>query len=352
MKKKIICFYPSNQKRTNHFLYNLSRLVESSGFFECVGYKEVKKKSPGKIFFADIYHLNWFDQSRDLASFFKRMFFLFALRLKKKKIVWTIHNIESHIATPSYNKLLFYFLARFSTIIHTMNLETVKIANLERFRNKIRMIPHGDYYDSYPDSDFDVRGHYGIEKSRRIFLFLGAIQPYKNVDVLIDAFGKTFEAESSPVLLVCGRVEPDYYLESIRRKLEGISSIVLDPRFIADGEMSAYVRSADILVAPYGFRSSLNSGTIPLAFSYGKTLICSDIPCVKDIQSEMDCLYHYHYSSRAEHVQVLSEKLSKAYFDILDGSIREKEKNAVLYMKKNSWKAHQREWIQLYGASV
>ena len=38
--------------------------------------------------------------------------------------------------------------------------------------------------------------------------------------------------------------------------------------------ISAYIKTAAVLIAPYSYRSSLNSGTIPLAFSYGKTPQC------------------------------------------------------------------------------
>ena len=37
MSVKTVCFYPTNQKRTNHFLFNLSTLLESSGKFNCIG---------------------------------------------------------------------------------------------------------------------------------------------------------------------------------------------------------------------------------------------------------------------------------------------------------------------------
>ena len=121
---KTVCFYPTNQKRTNHFLYNLSNLLESSGKFKCIGYKEIKKECPRQIFSADVYHINWFDQSKDVLSFFKRLYFLLALKLKKKKIVWTIHNVQSHIKTPFYNRILFKLLVRFSDVIQGNGLHS------------------------------------------------------------------------------------------------------------------------------------------------------------------------------------------------------------------------------------
>lgn len=350
--QKTVCFYPTHQKRTNHFLFNLSKLLESSGRYRCVGYKDVKKENPKLIFDADVYHINWFDQSKTFVSFLKRFYFLLVLKLKHKRIVWTIHNIVSHIKTPFYNKILFKMLVRFSDKIHIMCKDTITIAHLEKYTDKIKLVPHGDYYGSYPDSDFDVHAHYGIDKSRPIFLFSGAIQPYKNIEVLIRAFQKSWNGwnneNQAPVLLICGKVEPASYKDSILQLLKNEPNVVFDPQFIPDENLAAYIKSASVMVAPYSYRSSLNSGTIPLAFSFGKTIVCPDIPCVRDIVIESDCLYCYHYETEAEHVDVLSKKMDQVYSDLKNGKIRDKENSASLYMKKNTWEAHRKEWISLY----
>lgn len=361
MQQKTICFYPTHQKRTNHFLFNLAKLLESSGCFKCVGYKDVKKSNPKSIFDADIYHINWFDQSKTFVSFLKRLYFLLMLKCKRKKIVWTIHNIVSHAKTPFYNKILFKLLVRFSDKIHIMCKDTVKIAHLEKYADKIQLIPHGDYYGSYPESDFDIYARYNITRGRPIFLFTGAIQPYKNIEVLVQAFKKAWPSnlpesalqggsgEVSPMLLICGKVEPESYKETIQQLLDNRDDIVFDLQFIPDEKLAAYIKSAGVLMAPYSYRSSLNSGTIPLAFSYGKTLICSDIPCVKDIVAKCDCLYSYHYATEEEHVDALSNMMKQAYSDLISGKIFEKENNAVRYMKSNAWEARKKEWLSLYG---
>ncbi len=343
-----VCFYPSNQKRFNHFLFNLSKLLETSGDFECAGYKEIQKESPKDLFKYDVYHINWFDQSKSVVSFLKRVYFLLALKLRGKRIVWTVHNIVSHAKTPFYNKILLKMLVKFSSVIHVMCNDTVSIAKLEKYRDKVKFVPHGDYYGSYPESDFDVAAHYGLDKSKPIFLFSGAIQPYKNVDVLIRAYKKAFAATDAPNMLICGKVEPASYKDSIQQLIAGSENIVFDPQFIPDDLLGSYIKSASVLTVPYSYRSSLNSGTIPLAFSYGKTLVCPDIACVKDVVAESDCLYSYHYESEEEHIKVLSEKMVQAYSDIISGNIAEKEKNAVAYMKKNSWESHKAEWLSLY----
>lgn len=353
MNRLIVCFYPSCQKRTNHFLYNLSRVLESTGRIKCVGYKELRQINPSDVFNADVYHINWFDQSKNIGSFLKRLYFLVVLKLKHKRIVWTVHNAISHEKTPCYNKVLFKMLARFSDVIHVMCKDTVAIAHLENVADKVKLIPHGDYYESYPNSDMDVYAYLGIEKSKKIFLFSGAIRPYKNIEILVRAFRKAFaDNVCSPMLLVCGKVESDDYEKKIRAEIGSAANIKFCPGFISDESLAAYLHAASVLVAPYSYRSSLNSGTLPLAFSYGKTLICPDIACVKDVVEKCDCLYAYHYETEVEHVDALAEKLCEVNRYVCDGSIAEKEKLAQKYMQENSWEAHKKEWTELYGVLV
>lgn len=347
MSKKIICFYPSIKKGTNHFLYNLAKLLEDSGDFDCWDYKEIKKKQSKKIFQADVFHFNWYDQSLTLFSFFKRFYFLIALKIKNKEIIWTIHNIKPHVGAPKYNWILRHLLVLFSSKIHIMNSASANIPYLRQVKSKVIQIPHGDYFYSYPESDVNIFDRYNISPTKKIILFIGAIMPYKNIDVLIEAHKSAFlNTKESPVLLICGKTEPAAYREKITNLIDKNKNIIYDPKFVLDKELAAYLKQASILVAPYSYDSSLNSGTIPLAFSYGKTVICPDIACVKDIQEESDCLYSYHYNNSNQHKEELSKALVSFYNDAV--LLQRKEEAAKLYMKKNSWVAHREEWISLY----
>jgi beta-1,4-mannosyltransferase len=349
MPKKIVCFYPAYQKRTNHFLFNLASLLNNSEKFECWDYQEIQKSRPEDLFKADIYHINWFDQSVSFFSFVKRLYFLLVLHLKKKKIVWTVHNVVPHQKSPWYNKILRFLLVKYASKIHIMSNATANLPYLHGHKDKITFISHGDYFGSYPESKLNVRDKYGIDKNKTIILFVGAIQPYKNVDILISAYKTAFSSKDDSVLLVCGKVEPTSYRQKLVNCSQGISGVILDMNFVPDEDMSAYLNAADILVAPYSYRSSLNSGTLLLAFSYAKTVICPDIACVKDIQNESDCLYSYHYETSEDHVASLSEILKHINQTAAEKEeLQRKSKSAMEYMKKYSWQSQKDEWFSLY----
>ena len=343
MDKVKVCFYPTCENATNHFLANLARLLRSSGDFECSGFLDLAKQKKGEEFRQDVYHINWFDQSLTFASFLYRYYILLRIIFARKRIVWTIHNSVSHGGVPFYNRILRGLLLRFSTVIHIMSEGSRDLPYLQPYLNKVELVPHGDYFGSYPESDVNVRERFGIAPDMPLVLFLGAIRPYKNIEVLLDAFD--FD---NAALLICGNVRPADYLDKLTGRVANRKNVIFAPEFVPDSELSAYLRTASFLVAPYSYDSTLNSGTVLLACSYGKTMVCPDIAGVRDIQSESDCLYAYHYVDKADHAGKLRETLARALADAKSGAIADKESRALEYMRKNSWQANSSKWRVLF----
>lgn len=347
-KEKIkVCFYPTCKNGTNHFLRNLSRVLEDSGDFECRGFLDMARAHEN-VFGLDVYHFNWFDQSEDIISFFYRLYILIRLRIAKKRIVWTVHNAVPHRKVPWYNCILRKLLLHFSDAIHIMSEGSRNLPMLAKVQKKVRMIPHGDYFGSYPHSDVDVRRRHGIPADAPVILFLGAVQPYKNVDVLVRAFSRIKGTFRNFYLLICGKVTPEGYLGDLQSL--GMERVVFSPQFVPDEEMDAYIREAAFMVAPYSFRSALNSGTVLLACSYGKTVVTPDIMNVRDIQEESGGLYVYHYDSQEEHEDCLVKLLEDAMNDSACGKITDKENGCLRYMENHSWNSHKEEWCNLYRA--
>lgn len=344
MDKVKVCFYPTCENATNHFLANLARLLRSEGRFECSGFLDLAKQGKGEEFRQDVYHFNWFDQSLSVWSFLYRFYILLRVIFGRKRIVWTIHNTVPHGGVPFYNRILRGLLLRFSTVIHIMSEGSRDLPYLQPYLHKVELVPHGDYFGSYPECDVNVRERFGIAPDVPLVLFLGAIRPYKNIEVLLDAFD--FD---DAVLLVCGNVRPANYLDKLTKCLSGKKNVFFSPEFVPDTALSAYLRAASFLVAPYSYDSALNSGTVLLACSYGKTVVCPDIAGVRDIQAASSCLYAYHYDSGEEHVSKLREALSRALADARSGAIAAKESGALEYMRHNSWDANRSRWCALFA---
>src|SRR5690606_39824303 len=89
-------------------------------------------------------------------------------------------------------------------------------------------------------------------------------------------------------------------------------NIELKLKFIPDQEIPTLINEADLLVLPYDLKSSLNSGTAILAFSYGKSVICPEIGTISDLGQIKNNVLHYQYASDKEHLSQLSTKIQDA----------------------------------------
>ena len=103
-----------------------------------------------------------------------------------------------------------------------------------------------------------------------MILWFGVLRPYKGVEVLIEAFREVEGAE----LWIVGRpwmpVEP---LKAAASRVGGTVRFV--DRFVADSELPAYFRRAEVVALPY--RSIDQSGVVYTALAFGKAMVLSDV---------------------------------------------------------------------------
>ncbi len=137
--------------------------------------------------------------------------------------------------------------------------------------DRVHVIPHGafDYLTSLPEEAPLPAELAAVEGP--VVLFFGLVRPYKGVDVLLDAFAGIEGAE----LWVVGRplgmeVEPLRELaERVRGRVRFVS------RFVADKELPAFFRRADVVALPY--RDAEQSGVLFTALAFGKPVVLSDV---------------------------------------------------------------------------
>lgn len=114
-----------------------------------------------------------------------------------------------------------------------------------------------------------------LPTGRPLLLFCGFVRPYKGLDVLLEAL-PTVLAQQPVHLLVAGEFWDDEgdYRDQIRR-LGLEEAVTVDNRYIPDEELSAYLRAADVVVAPY--RQATQSAVVQLAFGHGRPVITTDV---------------------------------------------------------------------------
>lgn len=126
---------------------------------------------------------------------------------------------------------------------------------------------------------------YAIEESDLVFLSLGLIKEYKNIDVLIEAFNN-IDYIANIKLLIVGKPDNDQLKREILNKVSNNDDIIIDFKFIPDQDIVKYLNTCDCMVTPYSLSSSLNSGVIYLSLSYKKPVISSAIGTVEDLKDK------------------------------------------------------------------
>jgi glycosyltransferase involved in cell wall biosynthesis len=103
-----------------------------------------------------------------------------------------------------------------------------------------------------------------------VVLFFGLLRPYKGIEVLLDAWRGVQGAE----LWIVGRPRLD--LDALRARAPGGVRFV--PRFVADVELPAYFRRADVVVLPYSRTERFDfSGVLATALAFGKPVVLTEV---------------------------------------------------------------------------
>jgi beta-1,4-mannosyltransferase len=243
----------------------------------------------------DIIHLHWtgvFLAGRNRIIRLLRsilfLFELFTLKILGIKLVWTVHNLIDHektdpviekyvnriCCTGLYNKIIVLSFYSVEAVMQAYQLPN-------RLLSKISIVPHGHYINSYRNtiSKDQARAKLGIDNEDVVFLYLGQIKPYKGVFQLVEEFKKI----SNPrvFLLVAGKPKPELLKNELENACRGNKKIRTCLEFIPDDEIQLYMNAADIVALP--FQDILNSGSVVLAMSFGKAVICPNIGSIPEI---------------------------------------------------------------------
>jgi glycosyltransferase involved in cell wall biosynthesis len=134
----------------------------------------------------------------------------------------------------------------------------------------VRVIPHGafGYLTELPREaplPAELEGAEGP-----VILFFGLLRPYKGLDTLLEAFRRVEGAE----LWIVGNPRMD--VGPLRQLAEEAPARVrFLTRFVADDEIPAIFRRADLVVLPY--RDAEHSGVLYTGLAFGKPLVLSAV---------------------------------------------------------------------------
>jgi len=340
-KKIISSFVP--YKVNNPYARNVMDILNNNGV-ETYPIKECFS-SLSNFRRTSVYNFNWFENMEkkglsSLAEFYAKMAILQLLKLTRKKIVYTLHNkLPHHSSSNKYSGKLMRWLAKNSDAIVIMSEDSRQVVD-DLVRNdtaarKIYKIPHPTYCNNYDlNKSENLREKFGINKENIVFMFMGSISPYKNIEILIEAFKSLDNPQSN--LIIAGRPLSAEYGDALKNLIGDNKRVIPIFEYIPDEDMELYYNTSDIVVLPYSKVSSLNSGALYLSFTFSKTVICPEIGSVNDI-TDKSILYHYDYTTVNEHKEKLLLCMQEACKknEEQPGSLLEQGKRAFTYLMEN-----------------
>lgn len=170
-----------------------------------------------------------------------------------------------------------------AVVVHTRDGARALAERYGADPQRVHVIPHGafDYLTRQP-AERPLPPELAAVDGPVILCF-GVLRPYKGVDVLLDAFAGVEGAE----LWVVGRPWMDVApLRAAAARAGGRVRFV--DRFVAEQELPAYFRRADVVALPY--REIDQSGVLYTALAFGKAIVASAIGGFREVADDHGAL--------------------------------------------------------------
>lgn len=263
--------------------------------------------------YESIFKRNYFDAVKE---YFKKIKYIKELKSKDIKIVWTVHNKVPHDGKYVFlAKKLMKILIKESDaiIIHCKDTKDVltELNHLINIDEKVCYIPHPNYEGAYDEKNINFKEELGL-KDDTVFLFVGQIRPYKNVELIIEAAKRL--KDKKVTFVIAGNPNNRFYKKEIESLIGDSKNIKTLFKYIEDDEIVPLIKCSDAVILPYDLESSLNSGVAILAFTHGKTVICPSIGTLNDIDEDT-LFYSYNYKDSDEHKESLISAINACYED-------------------------------------
>jgi beta-1,4-mannosyltransferase len=207
---------------------------------------------------------------------------LLAARLIGYRIVWTIHEIYPHDSlSRRLDRLAARVLVRASHVLLVHDRPTAARARRELGpQARTHLVPHGSYAGFYARgrSRDEVRAELGIPLDAFAFLCFGTLKPYKEIELLLEAFRSLRDPRA--VLVVAGRARDENAAAAVRAAAD-------DPRIrplldhVPDERVAELYGACDVAVLPR--RDGWTSGSLILALSQGLPVVAARAPAYEEL---------------------------------------------------------------------
>lgn len=255
---------------------------------------------------------------------------LLVCRLLGFRLVWTIHNKYAHEELNKGKELIIRRMYAYwvhECVVHSGEALAVlsKEYEITWLKNKTQVAPHGNYIGAYPsasDSEAIIRKSLGFADNTILYLFVGAIKPYKGVEKFVDAANSQAHNDNVAFVLA-GEPKNNEYKKEILSKIK-TDKIRCTFNYLAEQDLVDFLTIANAVILP--FSDSLTSGSAILASSYKKALI---LPALGRVFGIFPQEYDLFFNSKEELLDIINNKSQE--------QLRIEGNNLHETIKKHSW---------------
>ncbi len=209
------------------------------------------------------------------------------LKIRRKKIILTVHNITPHVTIKSIvlidkilNKILFPFTDIF--IVHNFRNKQ-KLIQLYKIKNdRIHIVMHGTLkpYETIKEVSKKIaREKLNIPENKKVILIFGYLWGYKGLDVLLKSMVLIKQKIKDLLLVIAGQPLKNYDLyEKIIEENNLNDFIYKKLGYISDSEIEYYFSCSDLVVLPYKLHPfDTHGGVGALAIFFKKPILVTDV---------------------------------------------------------------------------
>jgi rhamnosyl/mannosyltransferase len=210
---------------------------------------------------ADVVHYHFPYPFADLVHFLSRV---------RRPFVVTYHSdvVRQKRLLQAYRPLMLAFLARADRIVATSPNYLASSTELQRYRDKVTVIPIGIDANAMPVPDAALLQRWRERLPPRFFLFVGALRYYKGLTYLLEAA----RASGLPVVIAGDGEEG----ARLRAAVEGMGNVTFVGH-VSDEDKAALLALSHAFVFPSHLRSEAFGVALLEAAAVGRPLISCEI---------------------------------------------------------------------------
>jgi beta-1,4-mannosyltransferase len=193
------------------------------------------------------------------------------------RIVWTIHDLESHDGSDFLDRRGYRLLVLRADLCICHNNEAYEqsIRRLGCRAERLMVMPLGNYDGVFPAPSERALtlSALGLVTERSTLLCFGLARPYKGFELVIEALQRL---PSTYQLIVAGAALDPAYGDLLQAKAASDSRVRLILSELSDQELSTLIHASDCVILPC--RRITGSAALLSAFTLARGVVASDLP--------------------------------------------------------------------------